>query len=103
MNCVNFTVNEKDLSYKAVKIFGEGIPPTIGQASVMANREIYVGGGFSSVSRGTMVKISLPLDLCTLQTEVYACLNSSGCSVCTVQETNRTYCYAKDLSSRPEG
>ena len=72
-----------------------------GRAAYMAG-SVYIMGGFNSVSHGSMERLSLPQDLCTLLDGTPLCMEVTGCAMCTVLETNVSYCYDQ-RQQRPAG
>ena len=84
------------LLHTDAKVFGDGIPAVVGGAAIVSERgDIYFVAGFNSLSHGTVTRLSLPVDLCQLQTSTNDCLNQSGCAAC-IDDTNATYCYTID-------
>ena len=87
-------------------MYGEGIPAVIGPAAVTTTdgqfNDIYFMGGFNGLSHGSLVKLTLPYDLCTLSQNERACLNQLGCAACIDEDTNITYCYTNEDPTRFE-
>ena len=79
-------------------MIGDGIPPLIGQAAITLSQDIYVMGGFNTVSHGAIIKITLPRDICTMYTTHDACQLVPGCKSCDVMDISTgiiyPYCFS---------
>ena len=87
-------------------VIGDGIPAVIGPAAVTmvtgGFNDIYFIGGFNGLSHGSLMKLMLPHDLCTLSRDERACLHVLGCAACIDEDTNITYCYTNKDPARFE-
>lgn len=64
----------------------------------MLSGAIYITGGFDGKTLGSVLRLNLPDDLCSLITNATTCGQTLGCSACTVTEngTDTTLCYSND-------
>ncbi|XP_033641193.1 multiple epidermal growth factor-like domains protein 8 [Asterias rubens] len=69
-------------------VVGTPPPPASSLAAVVSEETIYVFGGYDGKTLGSLHKLSLPSDLCALQTTVDGCQAMYGCASCAV--TNGT-------------
>ncbi|XP_071958650.1 multiple epidermal growth factor-like domains protein 8 [Antedon mediterranea] len=71
------------------------------QAIVAIGNRIYVYGGQTGISYGSIVALDLPTDLCSLETTRDGCYERPGCSVCD-DSKNQIYCYNSQSASEPK-
>ncbi|XP_067662212.1 multiple epidermal growth factor-like domains protein 8 [Haliotis asinina] len=91
--------------HKVDKDLGTGLEAAavVGIKAVVSNNNIYLFGGFSGTTVGTMSRLTVPDDVCKLIDSKYC--NLQGCSLCTsVMEgkENESICYSSD-GEKPEG
>lgn len=73
-----------------------------GQAAVTGTGDIYVMSSRVGEQSQLLVRLHLPTDICGLYRDTQSCINSTGCAVCTVTETEQSFCYSNN-GSRPSG
>ena len=85
-------------------VIGNGIPAVIGPAALAKSadykEEIFFMAGFNGLSHGSLMKLTLPKDLCNLYHEEIMCSATLGCTACIDDTTNITYCNNNDDDER---
>ena len=86
-----------------ITLAGPELHPLVGLSSAIHNDIVYVYGGYNGVTRGRMMSITIPQDLCTLNANKSSCGDRIGCANCVVYDgvTNTSYCYSNADKSPP--
>ncbi|XP_035828225.1 multiple epidermal growth factor-like domains protein 8 [Aplysia californica] len=80
----------------------------VGLNAVSFASAVYIFGGFAGVALGTLSRLTLPSDVCSLITDPLVCSNIMGCQLCVMTldtSENVTVCYDANasISARPRG
>ncbi|KAG0725000.1 Multiple epidermal growth factor-like domains protein 8 [Chionoecetes opilio] len=76
-------------------VVGPKLTPHLAAAAAANPPALYLFGGFNGTSRGSLLSVRLPPDLCGLSSNQSQCLSVVGCASCEVYgATNASYCYS---------
>ena len=84
-----------------IVLAGPKIQSLVGLSSAIHNRSVFVYGGYDGITRGAMMSIQVPEDLCTLRANKTQCRDFIGCANCVVygSKSNTSHCYS---NARPQ-
>ena len=99
---MDFAVVNMCLFCSVPGVLGNAHTAVRGAAAIRIAGDIYLFAGYDSLMHATVSRIHLPYDLCTLNVDPKSCEAMYGCDMCSVKETNATYCY-DNSGTRPVG
>uniref|UniRef100_T1JFI7 Multiple epidermal growth factor-like domains protein 8 n=1 Tax=Strigamia maritima TaxID=126957 RepID=T1JFI7_STRMM len=93
------------------KLNKDDLEEAVGRAVVRQGNTVYIFGGFSGQLIGTLRKLYLPVDLCSVFATKHNCWQAPDCLFCSVyhiNHTNQSFCYSSKRQmplscSNPDG